>query len=528
MPAFRRVLNQVQQFDGVDRRAFLRATASLALVPWGAATLVGAAKQPPVFSDNPFQLGVASGEPTSTGVVLWTRLAPKPLEGGGMPPVNVEVQWQIAADEKMKHIAKQGTAVATPQLGHSVHVEVDGLQPDRWHWYRFQVGEAVSPVGRTRTFPKRDALADKLRFAIASCQHFETGLYTAYQRMAEEDLDLVIHLGDYIYEKEGRDGKVRKHVGPEITTLDDYRNRHAQYKSDGHLQATHAKFPWLVTWDDHEFDNNYAARISEEPEVVVEEFLLRRANAYQAYYEHMPLRRPTFPRGPDMKLYRGVPFGRLAEFAVLDTRQFRSDQANGDGLKPLTGEALNPKATMLGNQQEKWLMASLLQSPAEWNVLAQQVMMTPVKFAREDRAGYPMDMWAGYDVPRRRLMSFLGERRIVNPIVLTGDVHKNFVGDLKVDYGDAAGAVVGTEFVGTSISSDGDSVQKPDYADRLLADNPHVKFFNGERGYVRCTVTPERWQSDYQVVEYITRPDAPLVTRASFVVESGQAGAKPV
>jgi len=511
----------------LSRRNFLRASASLAMLPPAAEFALGAVQRRPKFSDHPFKLGVASGDPSPTGVVLWTRLAPEPLAGGGMPPVNVAVKWEVATDEAMQKVVRKDIAVATPQLGHAVHAEVKGLKPDRWYWYRFSVGNELSRVGRTRTFPARFALPGKLRFAFASCQHYETGYYTAYQHMAQEDLDLVVHLGDYIYEKEGSDGRVRKHAGPEITTLDDYRNRYAQYKIDENLQNAHAMFPWIVTWDDHEFDNNYADQISEEPNVAVADFLRRRANAYQVYWESMPLRRSAVPRGPDMQLYRRVPFGRLAEFSVLDTRQYRSDQPNGDGLKPISGAAQDSKATMLGQRQEKWLSANLIQSPAEWNVLAQQVMLTRVKYVLENRQGYPMDMWAGYEVPRRRLLQFLEERRIPNPVVLTGDVHKNFVGDLRINFDDPASATIATEFVGTSISSGGNGQQNPEYADRLRSDNPLVKFFNGERGYVRCTLTADEWRSDYQVVEFIDRPGAPLLTRASFVVENGRPGAQP-
>lgn len=511
-----------------SRRAFLRSGASLALVPWLGTQVRGAIGRSATFSDYPFQLGVASGDPTPRGVVLWTRLAPQPLEGGGMRSRNVEVGWQVATDEAMTKVVRHGTAVATPQLGHSVHAEVDGLEPDRWYWYRFKAGSELSPVGRTRTLPRTNLLPDRLRFAFASCQHYETGYYTAYKHMAGEDLDLVIHLGDYIYEKEGRDGKVRKHVGPEITTLDDYRNRYAQYKSDADLQAAHAAFPWLVTWDDHEFDNNYADQISEEPDVAVAEFLARRANAYQAYYEHMPLRRRSVPRGPDMRLFRRVPFGQLAEFAVLDTRQYRTDQPNGDGLKPRTGDVLDPKGTLLGPNQEKWLKATLLKSRAEWNVLAQQVMMARVYIDAGEREGYVMDQWSGYDVARNRLIGFLNDRKVPNPVVLTGDIHKNYVNDLLLDFDEPESNPVATEFVATSISSSGDGSQKAAYTDKMLAENPFVKFHNGERGYVSCTVTPDEWRSDYRVVEYVSRRGAPLITRASFAVEHGQPGAKRV
>lgn len=511
-----------------SRREFLAAAAWLCL-PALHRPSSGAVVKNPSFSKPPFSLGVASGDPDATSVVLWTRLAPEPLEGGGMPPAAVEVGWELAEDEHFSKVVRKGVEVATPQLGHSVHVLAKGLEPARTYWYRFHAGKETSPVGRTKTMPSASADPDRLRFAFASCQHFEAGFFTAYEHMAKRDLDLVFHLGDYIYEGAGRKlrpGLARTHVGKEIEFLDEYRNRHAQYKSDPHLQAAHAAFPWVVTWDDHEFANNYAGAISEKRNVDSAAFLARRANAYQAYYEHMPLRPSCLPLGPDMRLYRGVRFGRLAEFAVLDTRQFRGDQPNGDGIKPLVGAVLDPSATMLGAEQEKWLQASLLRSKATWNVLAQQVMMARVDRRPGELAEYSMDQWSGYDAPRKRLLEFLASRRIPNPVVLTGDIHSNWCNDLLVDFDQPTGPIVATEFVGTSISSEGDGRKDPPYLSDLLSENPFVKFHNRERGYVECEATPRTLRADYQVVEYVTRPGAPLATRASFVVESGRPGAK--
>lgn len=444
-----------------------------------------------------------------------------------MPPEIYPVTWEVAKDETMRDIVKKGIAYATPQLAHSVHVKVGGLEPDRWYWYRFSVGDAQSPVARTRTMPASQQLPDRLRFAFASCQHYETGLYTAYEHMAAEDLDLVLHLGDYIYEGAARKNQVRTHVGPELTALEHYRNRHAQYKTDAFLQATHHLFPWVVVWDDHEFDNNCAGANSEELDVSPEEFLLRRANAYQAYYEHMPLRRRSLPRGPHMQLYRTIHFGRLAEFQMLDTRQYRTDQPNGDRNKPLVGAVFDKRATLLGNAQEHWLMSRLLESQSLWNILGQQVMMGRADRTPGPEKNYSMDQWAGYDVARKRLLSFLADRKIPNPVVLTGDIHCNWVNDLKVDFDREDDPTVATEFVGTSISSSGNGKDDQEAAEIIKSENPFVRFYNAQRGYVSCTVTPKEWRSDYQVVEYVDRPGAPRVTRGSFVVESGKPGAQP-
>ncbi|MUG95194.1 alkaline phosphatase [Scytonema sp. UIC 10036] len=484
----------------------------------------------PVFSAYPFSLGVASGDPLPDSVVLWTRLAPDPLNGGGMPSANVPVQWQIAADENMRQVVYRGTEMAVPKFGHSVHVEVGGLQPARWYWYQFKVGNEVSQIGRTRTTPKKRDRVKRFRFAFASCQNWEEGFYTAYKYMAKDELDLVVHLGDYIYEGPPSATAVRPHEGTsEPVTLFEYRNRYAQYKGDSNLQAAHAAFPWIVTWDDHEVDNNYANDIPQDPEQQSRKnFLARRVAAYQAYYEHMPLRRFSIPTGANMQLYRRLSFGSLVEFNVLDTRQYRTDQPCNDGTKPRCPSVLAPNATLTGAEQERWLFDGLKRSRARWNVLAQQVLMSQVDRTRGPEQTFSMDMWAGYVAQRNRILRFLQESKISNPIVLTGDIHSNWVSDLKTDFDNPESPVVGTEFVGTSISSGGDGSDTNPRFEPYLPENPWIKFYNSQRGYVRCDITPERWQSDYRVMAAVTTPDAPMSTRASFVVEDGQPGAQQV
>jgi alkaline phosphatase D len=507
----------------MNRRSFLATSTSLAAAAIWASRAEGAVRRRANFKAYPFQLGVASGDPAADGFVLWTRLAPDPLAGGGMPEEPVEVIWQVADDEQMKHIVREGTAVATPDWGHSVHVEIEGLKPDRWYFYRFQTGDEVSPVGRARTFPAPDSMPARLRFAFASCQHYEHGLYTAYEHAVQEDLDLITHLGDYIYEGAAAAGNtVRKHNSREIETLDEYRNRHALYKTDPLLQAAHHACPWLVTWDDHEFDNNCAGDISEQAEVTREAFLKRRAAAYQAYYEHMPLRRTALPQGPDMLLYRKAAFGRLAEFFVLDTRQHRTDQPCGDGNKPQCDAALDPRATLLGERQEAWLLDGLTASNGRWNVLAQQVMMAPVDRIAGEAMGLAMDQWPGYEMNRRRMLRAFHERKVSNPVVIAGDIHSNWANNLLADIDGGEPRVVASEFVGTSISSGGDGNASPNRLNELLAENPCVQFHNAQRGYVRCEITPDQWRTDYRVVEYVKRPGGPISTAASFVVENGQ------
>jgi alkaline phosphatase D len=509
----------------LSRRDLMRAAAA-----FGLASL---ARQPALgitrtfhFAKDPFTLGVASGEPAADGFVLWTRLAPEPLQGGGMPPEKVSVSWEVADDANMRNIVQHGQEIATPEWAHAIHVEVAGLKPNRPYWYRFQAGDAVSPIGRARTAPLPDAPLDQLRFAFASCQHYEYGFYHAYDDMIRQENDLIVHLGDYIYEGPITKGRVRSHNSAEVSTLDEYRNRYALYKSDENLKAAHAHCPWIVTWDDHEFDNNYADGHSEEAGVDPVAFLERRARAYQAYYEHMPLRKAQLPSGPNLQLYRRVDYGNLVQFHVLDTRQYRSPQPCHDGNKPPCEGVFSKESTMLGATQESWLMEGLSQSQTKWNVLAQQVMFGRVDRNPLEGIAWSMDQWAGYDVPRTRLLSSLQQRKLYNVIVLTGDIHSNWVNDLKPNFDDTSAPAVATEFVGTSISSGGDGVEARSDNAGVLRDNPFVKFYNSERGYVRCTIAKEQWTSDYRVLPTVTQPTYQALTRAKFVVHPNRPGAE--
>jgi alkaline phosphatase D len=508
----------------LSRRDFFYSTLAL-YAAWPTRLAAAGLQTSPRFASSPFTLGVASGDPTATGIVLWTRLAIDPLHGGGLPPTPIEVEWTVASDDRMSRIVRSGKAVASPEWAHAVHVEVSGLEPHRWYWYQFKAGGELSPIGRTRTFPAVTSPVDRMRFAFVSCQHYEQGLYTALEHMSKEDLDFALHLGDYIYENGTTEGRVRKHVGGELMTLADYRNRYAQYRSDPALQAVHAAFPWIVVWDDHEVDNNYAGFISEHDDPV-EEFAKRRAAGYQAYYEHMPLRRTSIPRGPLMQIYRSFAYGTLANLCMLDTRQFRTDQPCGDNVKPVCEAVHDPKATLLGPTQERWLLDNLARSSAGWNIMGQQIMMGPLDRQPGPDKQYSMDKWDGYEVERARLLKFLATRRTANPIVLAGDIHNNWVNDIHLDVKDVRSPIVATEFVGTSVSTTGDGSDISPILKSILPDNEAVRFCNDQRGYVRCEVTREQMRTDFRIVEYVTRPGAPISTRASFVVESGKAGAQ--
>jgi alkaline phosphatase D len=522
----RKLGGAIRHEGGVSRRLFLAYAASLSTIP-----LLGrraaASERNISFESNPFTLGVASGDPSENGVVLWTRLAPRPLEpGGGMPPESIDVAWEIASDDAMRNVVHRGVSVATPKLAHSVHVELDNLEPDRWYWYRFRAGDAESAIGSTRTMPRVGAMPDELRFAFASCQHYETGYYTAYEHMAKEKLDLVFHLGDYIYEDAGDEGRVRRHLRGVLQSLDDYRIRHSQYKGDKALQTMHARCPWIVTWDDHEFTNDCAGDFCRDEKMDPAKYLMRRANAYQAYYEMMPLRATSLPSGPRMQLYRPASFGQLAEFFVLDTRQYRTPQPYEGDRHDIDELVMSPDGTMIGAEQMDWLQSSLTKSNAKWNVLAQQVLMAMVDAEPGEEQEFSMEKWTGYSYERIKLMQYLEEQKIANPVVITGDIHSNWVNNLRVDDRKADTPVVATEFVGTSISSSGDGEDRMKVMERSMSENACVQFFNSQRGYVRCTLTPDEWRTDFRVVEYVSKPGAPIKDRATYVIEAGQPGAK--
>ena len=479
----------------------------------------------PRLSGPPFTLGVASGDPLPDGVVLWTRLAPEPLAGGGMPPRDVAVEWEVAADERFARVVRRGTAVARPDEAHSVHADVRGLDPAATYWYRFRAGAEVGPVGRTRTAPATDASPERLRLAVASCQNWQSGFWSAHRHLAEEDLDLVVFVGDYVYEGGADPGAVRQHDGPEPTDLAGYRNRHALYKTDPALRAAHAAFPWVAAPDDHEVENNYAGA-APEGGVASEEFLARRAAAYRAYWEHTPLRLPP-PTGPDLPLYRSLAFGDLLGLAVLDTRQYRTPQPCGGSAAPRCPEASNPAATLVGAEQERWLLDRLDESPARWNVVAQQVVMAQLDAAPGPLAVHNPDQWDGYVAARQRFLDFLATRRPSNPVVLSGDVHASLASELKADFGDPASAAVGAELTCPGVSSRFPERFLP-FVTSAVADNPHVRFFDGTRqGYARLEFDRRQLRADFRLVPDARRPDAPVETAASFVVDDGRPGLRP-
>ncbi|MEU4741100.1 alkaline phosphatase D family protein [Actinosynnema sp. NPDC023658] len=498
----------------VTRRSLLiGGAAGLALATAGA----GFAKL-----DDPFTLGVASGDPGPDGMVLWTRLAPEPLNEdglGGMPNRVVPVRWELAEDERFRRVVRRGVQPARPESAHSVHVETFGLRPGREYFYRFKVDDHVSPVGRTRTTPEPGVLGQDLTMCFASCAHYGEGYFTAYRRLAEDHPDVVLHLGDYQYEYAAKAGDVRAVLGPETRTLADYRLRHAQYKTDADLQLAHSVAPWVVVWDDHETENNWADEVPEQPDPA---FLDRRAAAFRAYYENMPLRRGAKPDGIDMRLYRRIRWGGLVDFHMLDTRQYRDDQACGDGWKTCADAGL-PTRTITGAEQEAWLLDGFRRSRSRWDVLGQQVF-----FAERDREDGPgkelsMDSWDGYLASRDRVTRGWVDAKVRNAVVLTGDVHAAYAAEIKADWNDPASSrTVGTELVCTSVTSGGDG---NDTADEVqLRNNPHIKLHSRRRGYVRTKFTARELRADFRALPYVRAAGAEATTVASFVVEDRDPG----
>lgn len=534
----------------LTRRQFLSAAVAAALAACssdgepGAEQATGTGNSttsgPPsiVPESDPFVLGVASGDPLDDRVILWTRLAPsEPL-----PRQDVDVEWEVARDEDFGDIVAGGTATAPAALGHSVHVDVTGLDADTEYRYRFRIGDFESTTGRTRTFAAPGTTPERFRFAFSSCQNWEQGYYAAYRDVVEAgDIDAFVFLGDYIYEyaSGGYADERGRTTGQdfECETVDQYRARYALYKSDALLRSAHARVPWITTWDDHEVDNDYAGSVSEN-EAPAAEFLERRAAAYQVWYEFMPVRLDP-PTGPDLRIHRSFAHGDLVRFHVLDTRQYRSDQQDGEPFVPQLGKAVqvrndelvfSPEHTMLGQEQQRWLLQGAEESSAVWDVLAQQVFM----FGGNAVVGAEppvvvVDTWDGYAGERQLVLEALREA-VDNLVVLTGDFHSAAVADLRTDPFDQSLPVIGTEFMASSISSsffDDDRSVEGLVAAALTA-NPQIQWFDANRGYTVCEVTPDRWLTTYRAVKDQFDEDSPVEAISSWEVVAGTPGVRQI
>jgi len=513
-----------------DRREFLRALAALGMFQAAPAYT----EERPRFAEAPFALGVASGYPEADGFMIWTRLIIDPTRGdGGIDPVRIRINWEVANDEKFSQVVAQGMDFLVPAWAHSTRVEVRGLNPDRWYYYRFIAGNETSPVGRARTAPLPKDIPARLKFAFTNGQHYEQGYFGAYRHMIADDPDLIVFLGDYIHESSVKEGAVRRHGSGEPATLADYRVRHALYREDADLRAAHAAVPWMLTWNDHEVQEGYAAD-SPQGKLPLEQFMARRVAAYRAYYEHLPLRERMRPNGPAMRLYVQMGWGSLARFYLLDTRQYRSPQPCPPEGRRSGGNVVDVSAckdledvqrTMLGRQQARWLEEALELSPARWNVIGQPLLMA--QFDRKSGRGRKAwtDGWDGYPIARKRLLAFLQDKRTANPVVIGGGAHAFAVANLHRHFDPPLSRLVASEFTSSSVSAVLVGEGTGDRVNDLLNKNPHVKFADGRhRGYVRVQVTPKQWRADLRAMESVAKPDAACNTLASFVVADGQPG----
>jgi alkaline phosphatase D len=485
------------------------------------------------FVGYPFTLGVASGYPRADGFSLWTRLAPAPLQadGGIERDAMIPVQWQVAEDEDFGTVVAEGRVRAVHELAYSVHVDVIGLRPDRGYFYRFIAGDAVSPIGRSRSAPAAHASPRALKFAFGSCQHYEQGYFNCYPQIIADSPDLMLFLGDYIYESSWGEELVRRHMGGEPYTLEEYRVRHAQYKTDPGLQAAHAALPWVVTWDDHEVDNDPAV---DESEHLDPRFLLRRAAAYQAYYEHMPLPRAMRPRvDGSLPLYTAFDYGQLARFFVLDLRQYRSAMACPDPFKGGGSTTLDPTGcaeleaagrSLLGTEQERWLYTQLEASSARWNVVAQATQLSPMDLQAGPGKAIWTDGWDGYPASQRALIEALGNPKLSNPLVIGGDIHANVVANVQADpCGEAR--TVAAEVCGTSISSQGWPQER---YDKVLPDNPHLLYGRSDRRGYALVEIGRNAEVTLHSPQTVKTPTSPVETLARFVVEDGVRGIRRV
>jgi len=500
----------------LNRRVFILGGLAAAGGAVALPRMAGAAS--PRAAGDPFQLGVASGDPRPDGMVLWTRLASKPLDIGGGMSGNLAVEWEIATDQAFANVVARGSETATAGDGHSVHAEPAGLPAGAEFFYRFKQGTFISPVGRTRTAPAAGTDPGSVKIAMASCQHFEEGWYHAHRFLAADEPDLVLFLGDYMYEKQsGLDTTVRGYVDfDEVDNLDEYRLRYAQTKLDPSLKAAHAVAPWLAVFDDHELANNWWGGQSGWPDA-------RKSASFKAYWENMPLPKSMKPTGPAIPLYRRVGWGTLARFHMMDTRQYRWKQAANDNCT----EIRRTDRTLTGAAQETWLLDGLAAGGSKWDLLGQQVF-----FAGRDGDGVTgtcdisEDSWDGYDASRKRIAQGWVDRQVRNPVVLTGDVHRHWANDLRVNYFDHAAPIVGTEFVTTSVTSTGQP-SGSDPAPGYVQYNPHLNYVGNQRGYVRATMTGTELTAEYVKVSSVIEPDAAKVTATvsrRFIVEDGRPG----
>ncbi len=510
-----------------------------------------------------FQHGVASGDPRPRSVVIWTRLTPTPQStpGSGTGP-RATVAWEVATDERFRRVVTRGRFVTSASRDHTVKLDATGLKPATWYYYRFTYRGAHSRVGRMRTAPAKNASPRNLRFGVVSCANLQAGWFSAYRGIAaRDDLHAVVHLGDYLYEYgPGQYGYGRENVdirphdpAHEMVSIADYRRRHAQYKTDPDLQDAHAKFPWIVTWDDHEVTNDQYDTGAENHQPDEGDYLRRRARAHRAYDEWMPVRLSnTAALGDGNRLYRRLRFGRLAEISMLDLRTYRSEQFDPAFPTPVpspdTAPVSDPSRTITGTRQLRWLKKSLVRKRALWKVIGNPVMIAPVTFAQvpgdlldpindvtgllpDDGLPYNVDQWDGYTHDRTEVFNFIKNHHVENALFITGDIHSGWAADLPYDVGSyPLSGSAGVEFVCSSVTSNNlkDITGTPSRTTSLaveaviLANNRHIKYLNfDDHGFSVLDLTAKRAQMDWFIIGDRADKDTAITHTASYQTRTG-------
>ncbi len=503
-----------------------------------------------------FAHGVASGDPRPSSVVIWTRVTPTSAStpGSGSGPV-VPVQWQVSTNPRFRRVVRSGRVRTGPGRDHTVKVDVTGLRPDTWYYYRFAYDGRRSRVGRTRTAPAASAAPSHVRLGVVSCANLQAGWFSAYRHLADrDDLHAVLHLGDYLYEyAPGEYGygraevDIRPHEPPrEILVLADYRQRHAQYKRDPDLQRLHAKYPFIVTWDDHESANDAYDSGAENHDEGEGEWSARRAASHRSYDEWMPVRMEgTAALGDGTALYRRLQYGTLVELSMLDLRTYR-DQQLAAQVDP---ESADPERSITGRAQMDWLKESLTRQATQWKLVGNPVMIAPVTFAgvpREfvtpvndtvgllppDGVPYNVDQWDGYTDDRREVFEHLRDNGVTDTLFVTGDIHSGWACDLPADKATYAASrnSVAVEFVATSVTSNNlkDITGTPRRTtsvaveEGLKANNPHVKYLNfDDHGFSVLDITPKRAQMDWFIIGDRAEKSTGLTWTTSWATTAG-------
>ncbi|MDP9384923.1 MAG: alkaline phosphatase D family protein [Actinomycetota bacterium] len=519
----------------ITRRRFLAGAGGVVLAGGLTSARSLAQSGPAVARGGRFTQSVASGQPTTNGITLWTKVSE--LERPG------RMQFEISTEPDFRSvlIRRSVTPDAGSDLAITTRVESARLRPSERYFYRFFTCDQTSPVGRFRTARPADS-REPVRVAFFSCQDYESGFYTAHAGIAqEEDLDLVICLGDYIYERSFDPNKTRvDRTGPngtaEVQTLGEYRDKYRLYHTDPNLLAVRERHPLYTIWDDHEVEDNYAAdKPGDATQRRTIEFAQRRANGYRAFFEHMP--QLEIAGGRD-RIYGTIPLGRNADVFLLDQRQFRSDQPCGDAIAPppgTCGEKDAPGRTMLGAEQKAWFKAALAGSQATWKLVGNQVQMMSLDYV----TGQPfvVDSWDGYTAERRELGEFVLDRKIQNVSFLTGDIHTFFAGNVSpTGRQDRSGqpAAFATEFVGGSITSEGiaDRQGGEQFRDQFAAaldtgagsQNPQIKYSNQSfKGYGVLEARPDELLVQYKAPRTVRAAQSNLFTLQRFRVKAGVA-----